>query len=318
LLFDSENRTAANLALHARQKVQMCMHTMPVLLFSRQFDCGQHLLINLNTALSSLATELCCFPVGPLIICAMPATVCAGSMNSSLRSATDAGNARADGQSDSATWRLKPALWWTAAPVAPAPAPAPAAAASSVRSKGGSRGSSKRSDSSSSGSSSDGGKQAAGRRKRMSLFLLLSLIVVLTAAGMGVGVYFGLIRQTPVDTVKEQVAAAAAAGSVGGFDGFGVPDAAVFSGPVPPMNFQVVLAVPAVSADQGCRTWFSSSEVSVTVSSSIDSSGSSMSAHLHSLAERHHIQVVHALWCLWHRFDSTQAGCCRCWCVLLT
>jgi hypothetical protein len=41
------------------------------------------------------------------------------------------------------------------------------------------------------------------------------------------------------------------------------------------MNFQVVLAVPAVSADQGCRTWFSSSEVS----SSSGSSGSSIGLH---------------------------------------
>jgi hypothetical protein len=54
------------------------------------------------------------------------------------------------------------------------------------------------------------------------------------------------------------------------------------------MNFQVVLAVPAVSADQGCRTWFSSDEVR----SSIDSSGSSVSAWLHSVAERNVAQVV--------------------------
>jgi hypothetical protein len=96
----------------------------------------------------------------------------------------------------------------------------------------------------------------------MSLILLLSFIVVLTAAGMGVGVYFGLIRPGPEEPAKSQAAAAFSAnGPYSGFDDFGVPDAAVLSGPVPPMNFQVVLAVPAVSADQGCRTWFSSEEV---------------------------------------------------------
>jgi hypothetical protein len=98
----------------------------------------------------------------------------------------------------------------------------------------------------------------------MSLILLLSLIVVLAAAGMGVGVYFGLIRPAPEDRIKDQAAAAfTAARPYGIADGPGtLDDAAAAVGPVSPMNFQVVLAVLAVSADQGCRTWFSGEEVS--------------------------------------------------------
>jgi hypothetical protein len=129
----------------------------------------------------------------------------------------------------------------------------------------------------------------------MSLILLLSLLVVMTAAGMGVGVYFGLIRQTPAENAKDQSAAATAAQSVGGFENFGVPDAAVLSGPVPPLNFQVVLAVPAVSADQGCRTWFSSDEVSSSIDS-INSSGSGMTIPPHIVAQGHKPQVLCTLW----------------------
>lgn len=102
-------------------------------------------------------------------------------------------------------------------------------------------------------------KQVAGKHKRTSLILLLTALVLLAASGMGAGVCFGVVRQT-----KQQraTAAEAAAAHTAAAHGIGrTAGAATDAGPVPPMNFQVVLAVPAVSADQGCRTWFSSNEV---------------------------------------------------------
>ncbi|WIA09369.1 hypothetical protein OEZ85_008775 [Tetradesmus obliquus] len=77
---------------------------------------------------------------------------------------------------------------------------------------------------------------------------------------MGIGVYFGLLRPAPGDPAKDQAATAFAVAQLYDVaDSPGTADAAAV-GAVPPMNFQVVLAVPAVSADQGCSTWFSSAE----------------------------------------------------------
>lgn len=104
-------------------------------------------------------------------------------------------------------------------------------------------------------------RQGASRRKRAGLFLLLTALVLIAACGMGVGVYFGMTKQ-PKER-RARAAAASAAGAAALRAGGSSADAAAAAaavGPVAPMNFQVVLAVPAVSAEQGCSTWFSNEE----------------------------------------------------------